>query len=49
VHGLAGIAMTRSGQVMFFVAVADRVAVPETLEARADLDRIAAALTTCGC
>lgn len=49
VHGLAGIAMTRAGQELLFVAVADRVPVPLTLRARADLDRIAAALTTCGC
>jgi D-alanyl-D-alanine carboxypeptidase/D-alanyl-D-alanine-endopeptidase (penicillin-binding protein 4) len=49
VHGLAGIALTRSRQAMFFVAVADEVALPQTLEARADLDRAAAALTTCGC
>jgi D-alanyl-D-alanine carboxypeptidase/D-alanyl-D-alanine-endopeptidase (penicillin-binding protein 4) len=49
VHGLAGLAMTRSGQVLFFVAVADQVSVPQTLQARADLDQIAAALSTCGC
>ena len=49
VHALAGIAMTRRGQAMFFVAIANRVPVPETLEARADLDRIAAALSTCRC
>jgi D-alanyl-D-alanine carboxypeptidase/D-alanyl-D-alanine-endopeptidase (penicillin-binding protein 4) len=49
VHSLAGIAMTRTGQALFFVAVADRVAVPQALEARAGLDRIAAALSTCGC
>jgi D-alanyl-D-alanine carboxypeptidase/D-alanyl-D-alanine-endopeptidase (penicillin-binding protein 4) len=49
VHGLAGLAMTRDGQVAVFAVVADRVPVPKTLRARDDLDRIAAALSTCGC
>ena len=49
VHALAGFAMTRTGQALFFVAIADQVPVPKTLEARADLDRIAATLTRCGC
>jgi serine-type D-Ala-D-Ala carboxypeptidase/endopeptidase (penicillin-binding protein 4) len=49
VDGLAGLAITRSGQVLLFVAIADRVPVLEAVDARADLDRIAAALTTCGC
>lgn len=49
VHALAGVAMTRSGQVLAFVAIADAVPEQLTLVARADLDRIAASLTTCGC
>lgn len=49
VDGLAGIATTRSGQALVFVAVADRVPIPDTLDARADLDQIAAALAGCGC
>ncbi len=34
---------------MAFVAIADQVAVPDTLAARRDLDRIAAALGSCHC
>lgn len=49
VHALAGVSMTRSGQVLAFVAIADEVPESRALEAREDLDRIAAALTTCGC
>jgi D-alanyl-D-alanine carboxypeptidase/D-alanyl-D-alanine-endopeptidase (penicillin-binding protein 4) len=49
VHGLAGLALTRGGQLLYFAEVADRVPVPKTLRARADLDAIAAALSTCGC
>lgn len=49
VHALAGMAVTGRGQVLFFVAVADEVPVPLTLEARDDLDELTAALTTCGC
>ncbi len=49
VHALAGLATTTSGRTLVFAAVADRVAVRQTLLARADLDRIAAALTTCRC
>jgi D-alanyl-D-alanine carboxypeptidase/D-alanyl-D-alanine-endopeptidase (penicillin-binding protein 4) len=49
VDGLAGLATTPSGATLVFVAVADKVPVVDTLDARADLDRIAAALTTCGC
>ena len=49
VHSLAGVATTRSGQALAFVAVADRVPVIDTLDARDDLDRIAADVSTCGC
>ncbi len=49
VHGLAGLAVTRTGQVLVFVAVADKVPVALTVEARADLDRVAAELSGCGC
>jgi hypothetical protein len=34
---------------MVFVAIADKVAVPQTLAARHDLDLIAAALGACHC
>lgn len=49
VHALAGIAMTRSGQALAFVAMANEVPESRTLAVRADLDRVAATLTTCGC
>ncbi len=49
VHGLAGVAVTRAGQALVFAAVADDVPVRKTLAARAQLDRIAAGLATCGC
>ncbi len=49
VHALAGLAVTRSGQLLVFVAVADEVPVTMTLEARSDLDEVAATLSTCGC
>ncbi|MDX6296589.1 MAG: hypothetical protein QOI51_446 [Nocardioidaceae bacterium] len=49
VSGLAGIALTRTGQALAFVAVADRVPETGTLTARADLEQIAATLSTCGC
>ena len=49
VHALAGLAFTRDGQVLVFAAVADRVSPLKGLDAEDDLDRIAAALSTCGC
>jgi serine-type D-Ala-D-Ala carboxypeptidase/endopeptidase (penicillin-binding protein 4) len=49
VHGLAGVTVGRDGTPLLFVAVADRVAVRNTLAARARLDRIAAALSSCRC
>jgi serine-type D-Ala-D-Ala carboxypeptidase/endopeptidase (penicillin-binding protein 4) len=47
VHGLAGIAVTRDGEPIVFATVADGVPVRRTLPVRAQLDRLAAALTTC--
>jgi serine-type D-Ala-D-Ala carboxypeptidase/endopeptidase (penicillin-binding protein 4) len=49
VHALAGVVSTRSGAVLVFAAVADQVPVPKTFAARAQLDRIGAALAGCGC
>lgn len=49
VHGLAGVATTRDGAVLSFVAIADRVKPVNTLDARAIVDRIAAALGSCTC
>ncbi|HSV41207.1 MAG TPA: D-alanyl-D-alanine carboxypeptidase/D-alanyl-D-alanine-endopeptidase [Nocardioidaceae bacterium] len=49
VHGLAGTVRTRDGVLLAFVAIADRVRVFETLQARADLDEIAGALAACRC
>ena len=49
VHGLAGTVTTADGVVLAFVAVADRVRLPNTLDARAILDEAAAALAACDC
>jgi D-alanyl-D-alanine carboxypeptidase/D-alanyl-D-alanine-endopeptidase (penicillin-binding protein 4) len=49
VHGLAGIASDLDGDLLGFVMIADRVAVPNTLAARHDLDLMAAALGACHC
>ena len=49
VHGLAGLVVTRDGQTLVFAAVADEVPVRRTVAARAQLDRIAALLVSCGC
>jgi serine-type D-Ala-D-Ala carboxypeptidase/endopeptidase (penicillin-binding protein 4) len=49
VHGLTGTVTSRDGAVMSFVAVADRVKPVNTLDARALLDRLAAALAGCAC
>jgi serine-type D-Ala-D-Ala carboxypeptidase/endopeptidase (penicillin-binding protein 4) len=49
VHGLAGTVTTEDGAVLAFVAVADRVELPQTLDARSTLDEIAAALAGCAC
>lgn len=49
VHGLAGTVTTADGALLGFVAVADRVRIPDTLEARATLDELAAELAGCRC
>jgi D-alanyl-D-alanine carboxypeptidase/D-alanyl-D-alanine-endopeptidase (penicillin-binding protein 4) len=49
VHGLAGVVTGRDGTVMLFVAVADRVKLPQTTFVRDRLDRVAAALAGCAC
>lgn len=49
VHALAGVTVDRSGAELAFVAVADRVRLRDTLDARDQLDRIVAALAACGC
>lgn len=49
VHGLAGLVTDLDGTVLAFVAVADRVKVSDTLDARETLDQMAAALAACAC
>ena len=49
VHGLAGVAVTANGRPVAFAVIADRVPVPRTLDARAQLDSIAALLAACSC
>ena len=49
VHGLAGTVTTADGVVLAFVVAADRVRLPNTLDARAILDEAAAALAACAC
>jgi D-alanyl-D-alanine carboxypeptidase/D-alanyl-D-alanine-endopeptidase (penicillin-binding protein 4) len=49
VSGLAGTATDRQGDELVFVAVADRVDVLDTLDARLVLDRLAASLAACRC
>ncbi|MEU4190612.1 D-alanyl-D-alanine carboxypeptidase/D-alanyl-D-alanine-endopeptidase [Kribbella sp. NPDC026611] len=49
VHSLAGMARDRSGTLLVFAIASDSVPVPKTLDARAALDRAAAALANCGC
>jgi D-alanyl-D-alanine carboxypeptidase/D-alanyl-D-alanine-endopeptidase (penicillin-binding protein 4) len=49
VHALVGEAVGTDGSVMTFVAVADRVKVPDTQFARDRLDQITAALAGCAC
>ncbi|MFC0626970.1 D-alanyl-D-alanine carboxypeptidase/D-alanyl-D-alanine endopeptidase [Kribbella deserti] len=49
VHSLAGFVRTRSGTMLAFVVATDSVQPSNALEARAALDRAAAALAACGC
>lgn len=49
VHGLAGTLADRDGTELAFVALADRVPVRLNLDARDQLDEIAATLAACGC
>ncbi len=49
VHGLAGVVVTRDGTLLGFVLLTDAVRPVDTLDARAQLDRLAAALAGCGC
>lgn len=49
VHALAGIVTSADGVPMVAVLAADRVAPEKSLDARAALDRAAAALATCAC
>jgi D-alanyl-D-alanine carboxypeptidase/D-alanyl-D-alanine-endopeptidase (penicillin-binding protein 4) len=49
VHGLAGVAQDATGARLAFVVVADRVRPARELEARLQVDRVAAALGACGC
>jgi D-alanyl-D-alanine carboxypeptidase/D-alanyl-D-alanine-endopeptidase (penicillin-binding protein 4) len=49
VHGLGGILVNRQGTATTFVALADRVPVSRTYDARDQLDRIVATLAACGC
>lgn len=49
VNGLAGSVVTRDGALLGFALLTDRVRLLDTLDARAQLDRLAAALAACGC
>jgi len=49
VHGLAGVITAEDGTVMTFAAIADRVRPVDTLDARQQLDEVAAALAACTC
>jgi len=49
VHGLAGTVVTRDGTLLGFGLLTDRVPLADTLDARALLDQMAAALAGCGC
>jgi D-alanyl-D-alanine carboxypeptidase/D-alanyl-D-alanine-endopeptidase (penicillin-binding protein 4) len=49
VSALAGLVTTRSGAVLAFDITADGVPDGGTSAAEAALDRVAAALATCGC
>ncbi len=49
VHGLTGTVVTRDGTLLGFALLTDRVRPIHTLDARATLDRMTAALAGCGC
>lgn len=49
VHGLAGVVTDLDGTVLSFVVIADRVRIVNTLDARAIIDEVAAALAGCRC
>lgn len=49
VHGLAGLVTDRTGGVLVFVGVADRVTEANALPAREALDDVTAALAACAC
>jgi D-alanyl-D-alanine carboxypeptidase/D-alanyl-D-alanine-endopeptidase (penicillin-binding protein 4) len=49
VHALAGMTLDRNGAALGFVVLVDRVRERDGLDARAQLDRIAAALAACSC
>jgi len=49
VHGLAGVVTDLEGTELAFVALADRVKLVNTLDARAMLDEVTAALAGCAC
>jgi D-alanyl-D-alanine carboxypeptidase/D-alanyl-D-alanine-endopeptidase (penicillin-binding protein 4) len=49
VHSLAGLARDRTGTLLVFAVMTDSVLVPQTLNARAALDRATAILANCGC
>lgn len=49
VSALAGVIRTRDGGVMLYAAMADKVRERNTLEARAKLDQLSAALAACRC
>jgi D-alanyl-D-alanine carboxypeptidase/D-alanyl-D-alanine-endopeptidase (penicillin-binding protein 4) len=49
VHGLTGTVTSKDGAVMSFVAIANRVRLPNTLAVRSLLDQMSAALAGCTC
>lgn len=49
VHGLAGVASDLDGDLLGFVIIADRVAGPNSLAAKHDIDLMAASLGACHC
>ena len=49
VHGLTGTVTSKDGAVMSFVAIADKVRLPNTMTARSLLDQMSAALAGCTC